>query len=87
MPHFGKTVKNTIKKRFKMALVMKHCVSNKRVHEREQRLQWFGNVERMEKKRAPVKAKKLSLKVQKKNRSKKRWKEVKKRAGLGVKKN
>ena len=43
---------------------------------REKRLRWFGHVERMDEKRGPVKALLLEVDGTKKERPKKRWKEV-----------
>ena len=43
---------------------------------REQRLRWFGLVERMDDERSPVKAKSIVVDGSKKGRPKKRWKEV-----------
>ena len=43
---------------------------------REQRIRWLGHVERMDDKRTPVKAKNYVVDGSKKDRPKKRWKEV-----------
>ena len=43
---------------------------------REQRLRWFGHLERMNDERAPVKAKNFVVKHSKIGRPRKRWKEV-----------
>jgi len=43
---------------------------------RDQRLRWFGHVERMEEERVPVQAMKTAVDSSKKGRPKKKWSEV-----------
>ena len=43
---------------------------------REQRVRWLRDVEKMDEERAPVRARKFEIEGSKKDRLKKRWKEV-----------